>query len=376
MNNQMKKTPGFLAVGNFDSNVGYAWRLMESFWCNMSRQLKPLGYQPHVCFPSISIIPACLAEENFKVHRIDFTKADIKSVFLQVLFIWKNNIKLLYLTDFKTFDIRYIFYRLAGAHKIITHDHSPGTRPHPRRLIFTIKKVLHKISFACADMCLAVSPYVRQRMIDINGVPKAKAICVTNGIPVLNSEAPTAKQKLALQIITVSRANYYKGIDFALQVIAELLKKEQPQPITYILYGDGPNLEDFRKLADELNIAKYVFFAGKIDNIAEKLLEADIAFHPSKGEAMSLAILEYMRAGLPVVVSSNPSVSSFLKDEETALIYTEESIKAAASQMERLINDESLRLKIGTNGWSAVYNEFNDKLMFEKFNQSIIKIAS
>lgn len=365
---------GFLAVGNFDSNVGYAWRLMESFWCNISQQLKPLGYTPHLCFTSISIVPDHLTKENFSIHHMDFTKTGPLNTLAQSCFIWKNNIKFIYLTDFKTIDLRYLFYRIAGAKKIVTHDHSPGTRSLPSPFKLAIKKALHKLSWLCADACFAVSPYVEERLLKVNGVPKHKIFCITNGIPISETQPPQ-KSSVSndIKIVTVSRANFYKGIDFAVQVIAKLLKNNANTKITYTLYGDGPNLEEFKELAAKLNISQQVVFAGKVSGIPEKLLSFDIAFHPSKGEAMSLAILEYMRAGLPVVVSSNPSVSSFLLDQQTALIYQEQSIESAVNAMQQLIDSEKLRLQLGVGGWEAVCENFNDKLMLTKFNQCILK---
>lgn len=375
MHSQSKK-PGFLAVGNYDSNVGYAWRLMESFWCSISSQLEPLGFQPHICFPSISIIPKCLSEAHFSAHTFDFTKRDILSIFAQSYFIWKNNIKLIYLTDFKTVDIGYFFYRVAGIKKIIIHDHAPGVRKVPGYLQLTIKKLLHRISWISADGCIAVSPYVEQRMLNVNGVMPEKVRCIVNGIPVDSYSPKRHENDQRIHIVTVARANYYKGIDFAVRTIAELLKRNQTTPITYTLFGDGPNLNDFKQLVAELNITDHVRFAGKVDGISEKLLDCDIAFHPSRGEAMSLAILEYMRAGLPTVASSNQSVSSFLLDNDTAVIYKENSLESATNAIEQLINSKELRKKIGNNAWLAVKNQFNDKLMYSNFNHYILEILS
>jgi len=371
----MVKNKGFLAIGNFDSNVGYAWKLMESFWVHIHQQLKPSGYNPFVCYPSISTIPESLMQANFSVHKINFEGNNFLNLIKQINFIWKNNIKIIYFTDFNTYDFKYLFYRIVGVQKIIIHDHSPGTRSSPSHFKFKLKKFIHKLSWICADGCFAVSPYVAERMRLINGVPEHKIFCVTNGIPffqdyTLNKVANLNK----VSIISVARATYYKGIDFAIKVIAQLVRKNPELDITYTLYGDGPDLESLKKLSLELNIFNHVIFAGKIDDIPEKLMHADIAFHPSRGEAMSLAILEYMRAELPVVVSSNPSVSSFLTDQYDALIYEENSIESAANSLQQLMDSIDYRRSIGINAKNAVKNKFNDSLMYEKLSSSIDQV--
>lgn len=369
--NTGEKKPGFLAVGNFDSDVGYAWRLMESLWVLMAETLTPMGLHPHVCFPTLSVIPACLSDAGFVVHQYDFSKRDIRSVISQAHFLNVNNIKLLYLTDFKTFDFGYLLYRIVGVKKIIVHDHSPGIRRLPGRTKYTFKRLLHRISLLSADACFAVSPYIKSRMLEVNGIPENKIYCITNGITVAGGQ-PILRNQGEIKIITVARANYYKGIDFAIKVMAALIKRVGTTSVSYTLFGDGPNLAEFQYLAEKLGVSREVIFAGKITDVSTKLSEFDIAFHPSRGEAMSLAILEYMRAGLPVVVSSNQSVSSFLVDNITAAIYQEEVVDAAVDRLVELISSYEMRRQLGLGGWQAVVEQFNDENMFKAFKVSLL----
>ncbi len=57
----------------------------------------------------------------------------------------------------------------------------------------------------------------------------------------------------------------------------------------------------------------------------------DAAMHPSRGEAMSLAVLEYMCGGLPPVVPSLPSVSVAVEHGVTGLIYKNLDVDSAVS---------------------------------------------
>jgi glycosyltransferase involved in cell wall biosynthesis len=150
-----------------------------------------------------------------------------------------------------------------------------------------------------------------------------------------------------VRIVTVGRASYYKGIDFALQVIRSLILEHECHRIRYAVFGDGPDMAAFKSLAAELEIESYVEFHGAVSNVAEKLETCDIAFHPSKGEAMSLAILEYMRAGLPVVASNNPSVSSILKHDDDSFLYREGDKESAVNALHGLIRSSEYRRRLG-----------------------------
>ncbi|WP_166259655.1 glycosyltransferase [Marinobacter salicampi] len=363
----MLRKAGVLAVGNFDSNTGYAWKLMERLWCELSVFFQAKAYQTYVVFPTVSEIPECLTEHNCIVEQEDFTARSLGPVIRQARYLRKRSIKVLYLTDQETSSFRYLVFRLCGVRKIIVHDHTPGVRTPPGSVKRLLKLIINRLPLISCSACFAVSPYVKRRLIEINCVPPSKVYCVTNGIDVTDAKPEARKEDGTVRIVTVGRASYYKGIDFSLKVIRALVFEHGRRDVQYALFGGGPDLEAFKLLAKDLEIEPFVIFHGPVDNVAEKLGTSDIAFHPSKGEAMSLAILEYMRAGLPVVASDNPSVSSALTDGEDGLIYREGSESSATEVLVRLIQSESLRDRIGQSARAKVEGEFSSSAMVKRF---------
>lgn len=371
----MPNKHGILAVGNFDSNVGYAWRLMESLWCDLAMVMAQPGHQMHVCFPSISIVPTCLVEHGYQAHALDFTDRSLAGLIKQLKFLRRHAIKLMYFTDAQTASFRYLLFRLSGVKKIIVHDHTPGVRTQPGLLKGWYKSLLNRLPLVSCTACFAVSPYVTERLHTVNCVPHKKIHCITNGIKV-GGPLPPRTDKQTLTIVTVARANYYKGIDFAIKVIHHLVHTEGFGQLRYVLYGDGPNLDEFRGLAKQYGIADYICLAGAVNDISDRLLDCDIAFHPSKGEAMSLAILEYMRAALPVVASDNPSVSSALVHNEFALLYPEGSVENAALAIQQLVEDASTRKRLGTEARRKLETEFSDTQMSNRFVSALQSLAT
>jgi glycosyltransferase involved in cell wall biosynthesis len=366
--------PGVLAVGNFDSNTGYAWRLMERLWCELSVFYEAKNYQTYVVFPTVSEIPKCLTEHNCIVGQEDFASRSLRSIMRQMSYIRKNSIRAIYLTDQETKSFRFFIFRLCGVREIIVHDHTPGVRTHPGVLKKLIKVILNRLPLFSCTACFAVSPYVKQRLIDVNGVPPSKVYCVTNGIEATNVKPVLWEERETIRIVTVGRASYYKGIDFALRVIHSLVYEHDCRNIRYELFGDGPDLETFKKLAAELEIESCLVFHGAVSNVAAKLEPCDIAFHPSKGEAMSLAILEYMRAGLPVVASNNPSVSSTLEHDQDSIIYQEGNVESAVGALLGLIKSSEHRNRLGNFGQIRVENEFSTEAMLLRFRTALSNV--
>ena len=367
----MSDKSGVLAVGNFDSNTGYAWKLMERLWCELSAFYEAKNYQTYVVFPTVSEIPECLTEHNCIVEQEDFTSRSFPSVMRQASYIRKNSIKAVYLTDQETKSFRFFIFRLCGVREIIVHDHTPGVRTRPGSIKKVLKDIANRLPLFSCTACFAVSPYVKQRLIDVNGVPPSKVHCVTNGIAISALKPSERGEGEVVRIVTVGRASYYKGIDFALRVIRSLVFERECRNIRYELFGDGPDLATFKKLAAEFGVESYVVFHGAVSNVAERLETCDIAFHPSKGEAMSLAILEYMRAGMPVVASDNPSVSSALNHGHDSAIYQEGDVESAVNAMFALINSSEYRNRLGASGQSRVQLEFSTEAMLGRFRRAL-----
>ncbi|WP_148862580.1 glycosyltransferase family 4 protein [Marinobacter fonticola] len=360
---------GILAVGNFDSNEGYAWRLMERFWCELSLLGADQGYQTYVCFPTVTVVPQCLTDASCRVDKVDFTVSGLSALFKQVRYIIKNSIHVMYLTDLKTYSWRYLLFRLAGVKTIVVHDHTPGMRSIPSGLKGFLKRFLNQMPFLSCTAALAVSPYVADRLVSVNGLPSSKVFCVTNGIDIGEALSPVHKSETSalVRVVTVGRVCFYKGIDFAIDVINVLVKDYSLNNFEYLVIGDGPDIDDFKHRVRQLNLGERVHFIGNVANVPERLLSCDIAFHPSRGEAMSLAILEYMRAGLAVVASDNPSVSSALEHDEYAVIYRQEDVQSAALTLKQLIEEPETRFRLGAGAQREVAENFSSDVMLRKF---------
>lgn len=369
----MKK--GLLLVGNFDSSTGYAWSFIEKFWLLFAEEAAKKNINPHLIYPIVSSISDPIKKSNIHIDEIDFDSKNLKGILKLISKIIYSKITIIYLTDKKTHSIKYILLRLLGVTKIIVHDHAPGLRDKPSGLKRLIKKSYNLVPGMACNAAIAVGPYIATRLSEVNLLPETKIFLVNNGIPDTASEERTRSDD-RIRIITVCRMTLYKGIDFSLNVLAKIINDYKINNIEYILVGDGPDLAMFEKMAADLDIANYVSFIGKSNSVRQEIVNSDIAFHPSRGEALSLAILEYMRERLPILVSDNPSVCSILENDKTASIYRENDIHSAAEKLKALIEDKNKRRILGENAQIAQKAQFTENKMYDTFEKVLEKILA
>lgn len=352
-------------VANWDSDAGYAWWLMESYWRCLSLAYAPLG-EVFLAYPSISTLPQAISSSPISCIELDFTKTDIQAVRTQARFIGQHQVKTLYFSDQAFWHWRYLLFRILGVKCIVVHDHTPGLRPAVRGIKRWLKQLIFRLPGLSANAVFGATSFVRQRAIDVACVPPERCYSIPNGLPALVDNKVSDVHALfgipsERRILTsVARATVYKGIPFVLECLTMLVLKRGVTDLHFLYCGDGPDLETFKSLARELGISEYVSFAGRRSDVSELLGGCHFAIQPSQGEVgYSLSILEYMRAGLPVIVPDNPSVCMATEDGVNGLIYQEGNVESATNAIYKLIKSPETVSMLGKNAKRAVQDVFS-----------------
>lgn len=99
----------------------------------------------------------------------------------------------------------------------------------------------------------------------------------------------------------VGRMGTEKSVDVTLKFLAKTLKKDDN--IYFIAIGDGPDLENLKNQAKELNILDKVRFTGKVehDKLPVYYAISKLYLTSSLTEMNSISMLEAMAMGLPVL---------------------------------------------------------------------------
>ena len=216
------------------------------------------------------------------------------------------------------------------------------------------------------DCVVAINEDIAAELVDYD-FESTRIFCLPNGVVVPDKPAKRSHEKRCLRIVFVGRLHPQKGIDVLIEALG-LLKQHYPELKWMIdILGKGNLLPELKERCEVLGIVDQVKFHGAVVNVNDYLERADIFVLPSRAEGISNALLEAMALGLPCVatcVSGNTTVVEHNKD---ALLVEPESPLALSKGLATLIEDESLRLKLGQAARQKIEQSYSIDAVAESY---------
>ena len=184
------------------------------------------------------------------------------------------------------------------------------------------------------------------------------------------SAKPPVDRDQKLAILFVGRLEKRKGIDVLLEIIPRLCAK-YPH-LHFDIVGDDAipmeNGETYRKIFEGLHanlLGLQVQFHGKLsdEQLKAKYAACDIFVAPSRFESFGLIFLEAMIFAKPVVACVGGGTSEIVLDGKTGLLAEPGNAESLYQAVERLINNEALRVQLGREGRRRYEELFSDREM-------------
>lgn len=155
-------------------------------------------------------------------------------------------------------------------------------------------------------------------------------------------EAKPQARQAKLVIGTVIQLHQQKGV----QHLIDAFKRLNDKDLELWIVGDGPYRAELEKLAQD---SDNIRFWGYQDNVAPFLNGMDIFVQPAEIEPWGRTIKEAMYFSKPIVGSKTGGIAAQLTHEKTGLLFEPGNVVALVEQLQRLINGEALREKLGRN---------------------------
>lgn len=121
-------------------------------------------------------------------------------------------------------------------------------------------------------------------------------------------------------IVSVGYLNRRKGFDILLRAM-NTISDSFPESSLEI-FGDGPQMDDLKRLAISEGVYDSVTFHGHVDQskVKDALKRATVFVHPSRSESFSPVRLEAMASGCPMVVTNIVGADEMVRDAKEGYV--------------------------------------------------------
>jgi glycosyltransferase involved in cell wall biosynthesis len=219
-----------------------------------------------------------------------------------------------------------------------------------------------------ADLLLIPYLELKQELVDV-GV-KSKIEVARLGVDVdkfkPTTERALAKQKLGLPnklvIGYVGRISQEKNTLILLRAFKRLRRG------FLLMVGDG-NKELVKKFKNSANCR----VTGFVSDVEKYLQAMDVFVMPSLTETTSLATLEAMSTGLPVITSKVGFMKSYIVKGHNGMFFPKNSSSMLSLKLDKILDDIEMREKLGINARKTVEFSFAWDRSIQRINQLLLR---
>jgi len=222
---------------------------------------------------------------------------------------------------------------------------------------------------AGSDRMIAVSQYVKESANRHLGIPLDSIEVVYNPIDTdaVSTQGASRDELLkacglpsdSLILLNVARVSPQKGLVYALRALPAILKRyPTTQLVSVGATTDQSWVDQLQREAAELGVSDHFHVVGRRRDVIDFLRACDVFIFPSLYEGLGIALIEAMAAGCACVASSAGPIPEVVTQGQDGILVPPGDADAIATAVCQLLDDESLRTRLGTAASKTAFSRF------------------
>lgn len=158
-----------------------------------------------------------------------------------------------------------------------------------------------------------------------------------------------------------------KGVALLIESL-KLVRRNVPNFLSVIV-GQGQELENLKSLVDGYGLRDQVKFCGRVTKkeLSELNTIADVFVLPSTSEGHSVALLEAMASGLPIVASDIEGNKESVEDGVTGLLFKNGNAENLAEKLTAILTNKDFRQTLSLNSSETYLKKFSTKTQIDNY---------
>ena len=232
------------------------------------------------------------------------------------------------------------------------------------------KRLGHRLLYRMASRrvggFIAVSDEVRESTLRQLGPINDKVITISNGVDCQRFELAGNKAELcrelnldlnACLIVVVGRLHVQKGHCYLIDAATTII--DQFPQVHLLFIGEGELKQTLQEQVQKLGLTENICFLGTRGDIPAILAAVDLFVLPSLWEGLSIALLEAMAAGKPIVATAVSGTNQVMITDQTGLLVPPGDSQALAEAIIQVLSDPMHAQTMGAAARQHVKENFS-----------------
>ena len=236
---------------------------------------------------------------------------------------------------------------------------------------------LTRYAIAASDAVTAVSEDLRLRTTDnFEGVPSCGIEVIPNFVD-LEEFRPGVERSERPSAVHVSNFRKVKRVPWLVEAFALALEQltARGSDAELVLVGDGPQLGEARRVAQQRGLEGHVKFLGLRDALPDLLSPADTFCVASTEESFGLSALEAMACGTAVVGTQVGGLPEVVEDGVSGLLSPVEDLAGFAGHLATLLEDRNRSRTMGAAARERAAALFDRRQVVEQYEGLYRRLA-
>ena len=221
-----------------------------------------------------------------------------------------------------------------------------------------------------SDAVTTVSKWLKsetQRVLKFDGRMEIIHNFFEPGTPGRSREEVRRELRIGEEVMILHSSNLRptKRIDLLLEAISKVRQRDRFKLVVLA----GGSVEPFMEEVRRLGLENKVIVRENVFEIEDYLQAADLALYTSESESFCLSILEAMFFGCPSVATSVGGIPEVVEHGKTGLLVPFGNADEIASAVDRLIENEPLRIELGQNARAQATQRFSADSIIHRYEQ-------
>jgi len=322
-----------------------------------------------------------LEENNIEVVDLDVIWRKIRPLkdligfFRLYFFLRKSRFNVVHTHTSKAGFVGRVASKLAGIPVIIHTVHGFAFHEESNFIELKLFAFLEKIASYFCDKIVTVSEFHRKWALELRICNEEKIVAIPNGISEERVVPKRSKDEILSElgvsqdefiIMTMGRLAPQKGIEYLIKAIP-VVRSQIRSSFRVLIVGDGPLRPYLEDLATELQVKEYVCFLGFRGDVGDLLSITDIVVLPSLWEGLSIALLEAMATGKPIITTSIGSNREVIENYVSGVMVPAKNQEALAEAILELHNDRNCAKRLGIEAYRRYKSYYTENQMLDSY---------